>query len=132
MSTLLQSRGCTRDLQRSCLTRISLWVYQWWSKAVFHHQSNYAIFNSDPEPTGSSSDLLLQSQGNQPQRALQVAYAQQEGFPERGRVPLHPRQRSGHRNGMQAEIQLGSQVFPTRKEGGINSSPANGSAEPTQ
>lgn len=81
---------------------------------------------------GSSDLLLLQSQGNQLQCALQVAYAQKEGFPERGQAPPHPGQRSGHRNGTQAERQEHPQVFLTRKDGGINSSLAKGSAEPAQ
>lgn len=54
-SNLLQSSGWTRDLWRSCPTRISPSVYQCWSKAGSHHHSSWAIFKSDSETMGSSS-----------------------------------------------------------------------------
>lgn len=61
----------------------------------------------------ASSDLLLQSQGNQ----LQVAHAQKKPLSEKGQAPLCPGQQSGHCDGTQTERQEHPHTFPTRKEG---------------
>lgn len=119
------SKGWTRDLQRSCQTWTSLRltvVKQSW----FPLSQQLCHLQKWPEHM-ASSDLLMQSQGNQ----LQVAHAQEEGLSEKGQVSLYPGQQSGHCNGhRQRDRNIPTCSPQGRRE--INSSPAKGSAEPPQ